>query len=107
MTLEEMIAERDEIKRQISKLEYRKKVIGEEIRIARYGEEAAFEHGPMPKSGVYGVRQDTRTGRWHARIRQYGQQRFLGSFETKEEAVAARKEAIQKRVAFAKARWAE
>ena len=41
-------------------------------------------------SGVPGVR--TKSGKWYARIKINGKEKHLGSFQTKEEAVAARKQ---------------
>lgn len=57
---------------------------------------------PMPatnKSGVVGVRWNPNKSRWHAQIKRDGQVTFLGSFKSKDEAVAERK-AAERRLGF-------
>jgi len=44
-------------------------------------------------SGIVGVRVDKRTGAWVSDIFDAGKRIYVGTFSTKEEAVAARKEA--------------
>jgi len=47
-------------------------------------------------SGVRGVSWNTRSRKWHAQIKLFGKQTYLGRFDTKEEAAAVYAEAAKK-----------
>ena len=68
----------------------------ENLRLVTHGENSRNQTKPRNNtSGVTGVCWDKTCGRWMAQIRVNGRQRYLGRYDTIEEAVAARKRASE------------